>query len=1073
MLQPVESVAASPFVFQERNPDDTMTPPLRLHGNPRYNYLSDGDGYPVMLDSTCFYVYAKLEASNGTLMPSTMRVGDVDPGQEPDLKPGMPWTNDTMCSGTRMCENYDVNTRRLRSANASNENRQLVVSNIKNLVIMVRFADHQLRKLPSQADVDILFNHRGPYPNVAPSGSIRDVYLSNSYGQLDIESKAYGWVTLPQTEAYYAGGKSGLSDVYLEAVRDALRLVQSQQNVNFREFDADNDGFVDVVTLFHSGYAAEWGSTDANGKHLGDRIWSHKWAFPSSQYWQSSTGVKVNKYCTVPGLWGTGGSSIGRIGVIAHELGHILGVPDLYGGMGGHGIGSYGMMANSWGFEGSQYYPPMFSPWSKIELDWLKPTMITSSGRYSLKASAKNKETYRINLGDSTTEYLLIENRQPLEFDVKMSQGGLCIWHIDDTAGHRDAGFPGDQGWPESGNHYRVALLQADGGYDLERGKNRGDEFDVFHADGVNSIGPSELGRVGPFPNTDAYQGGNLRRSGVSIYDISKSGDVMSFTVKIPGSTGPSPTSPPVLQPTQEPDRIPREVRTTFVGGNGAAGCMFEVWPRDHLILFGMDIHTSAEENMTVEVWTKLGSFQGFENNAAAWTRLLSTGIKGLGRGKPTYLALDSLRLEAMQTRAFYVTATAGSGLRYTNGEGVGKVYASNSDIDIIEGVGKRYPFGSTYLNRQWNGKLHYYVASDPMMKPDETDAPTPAPTEPPTSSPTNERPNPNHALTTTFIGGTEQAGNMFDLLAFEDIIVTGFDIHCSTTSQITVEVYTKAESYVKYENDCSAWTLIGRVTTVGRGQGQPTPLPAGSFDPVPIGQFRVRAFYITIRTLAGRGMRYTRGTGRGTLVAADDSLAVLEGVGSSYACGRTFNNRIWNGVVHYSRRDQTPTLPPISLASSLTTTYIGGKQAAGNMFIVTALKSLTIVEMSVHTDEADEARLEIFTRPDTYDGFESNPKAWVNIANRTITTNGRGEVTPVPADSFDPVFVEKGSAVAFYVTLASEGMRYTDGERWSSSAASNQDLIVSKGLGVVYPFGDIYQDRVWNGILKYVLEQQ
>lgn len=1056
MLQPVESSVASPYMFQERNPDGTITPPLRIHGSEQNHYMSDKEGYPVMLDSSCFYVYATLEGTNGTLTPSTMRVGDVDPERE-GFEKGVP-TNATICtSEIRMCEDYDNEHRLLVSTN-----RKLVATRRKNLVILVRFADHVNRQLPSPADVNILFNAPGGHPLLAPSGSIRDVYLKSSYGLLDLESEAYGWVTLPQTEAYYADKKSGLSDNFLEAVIGALDLV-AKGSLDFRSFDGDSDGFVDTLTLLHSGYAAEWGSTDAYGASMYDRIWSHKWGFPSSQQWRSSNGIGVNRYVAVPSLWGTGGSSIGRIGVIAHELGHYLGLPDLYGGMGGTGIGSYGMMANSWGFDGSQYYPPMFSPWSKIQLAWLNAKTITKSGRYSIQPSATVQDVYRINISNSTSEYLLIENRQALDFDVKLPQGGLCIWHIDENAGHKDAGFPGDQGWPSNGNHYRVSLLQADGDYDLERGQNRGDAGDVFRGAGVSAIGPSNPGGSGPFPNTDAYQGGIVVRSGVSIFDISPSGTQMQFSVTLPGSAVPSPTPAPVnTRPS------PLELRTTFAGGNGGAGSMFDVLPQKDIILFGMGIHTSDANKTVVEVWTKRGTHQGFEANATAWERLQSSEIQGLGKGKATYLEIKPLLLPANEKRAFYVTVAVGAGLRYTNGIGVGRVYASNSDLAVIEGVGKTHPFGRTYPSRQWNGVLHYYLADN--QRP--TNAPTPAPTKAPTQPPTSD-----YLLETTFIGGTQQAGNMFDILAFEDIVVTGFDIHCNLTSQITVEIYTKPESHVGFEKNCSKWTRISTVTMVGRGPGKPTPLPANSFVPVSIGQFRTQAFYITLRRTDGKGLLYTKGTGRGALIAADNSLAVLEGVGSAYACGRIFPDRIFNGVVHYDRRGQSQTLPPAAAnITSLKTTFVGGKQAAGNMFIVSALKSLSIVGMSVHVDGVGEATLEIYTKPDTYDGFENNPKAWVQIMSRNITRNGRGKESPVKEshaqiDYFDPIFIAGGNSLAFYVTLTTEDMRYTDGTSWGSAAASNDDMIVSKGIGVVYPYSRVYQDRVWNGVLKYELQ--
>ena len=146
-----------------------------------------------------------------------------------------------------------------------------------------------------------------------------------------------------------------------EAIRDALNLVDPV--VDFNAFDVDLDRSIDFITFLHSGYGAEWGDTDAYGAYLDQRIWSHKWALDSAPGpWVSSEGVSVYSYHISPVVWGLSGNSIGRIGTIAHETGHFLGLPDLYDTTGGgNGLGAWCLMANSWGFDNNQYYPPQMS----------------------------------------------------------------------------------------------------------------------------------------------------------------------------------------------------------------------------------------------------------------------------------------------------------------------------------------------------------------------------------------------------------------------------------------------------------------------------------------------------------------------------------------------------------------------------------------------------------------------------------------------------------------------------------------------------------------------------------------
>lgn len=182
-------------------------------------------------------------------------------------------------------------------------------------------------------------------------------------------------------------------------------------------------------------------------------------------------------------------------------------------------------MANSWDFNGTQYCPPHFSAWSKIQLGWITPTVISQSGQYVLNQAETNPEIYRINTGFGSGEYLLLENRQNAGFDCTIPQGGLAVWHIDDNTGYNTEGYPGQGGWPGNGNHYRIALLQADGNYQLEKGINRGDSGDMHHAAGVDAIGPGPANH----PNTDTYKNGSITQTGIIISDVSVSASSMTF----------------------------------------------------------------------------------------------------------------------------------------------------------------------------------------------------------------------------------------------------------------------------------------------------------------------------------------------------------------------------------------------------------------------------------------------------------------------------------------------------------------------------------------------------------------
>ena len=527
----VGAMSAAPFGFFEEQPDGSEVC-LHIEGDEFFHRIHDCNGYTVLKDRGWF-VFAE-RGKDGRLVPSGLRVGQSDPATAGFSKNILP---DAAIRNARR-KAMSVPQQAGGVAGEPEGVAAAVPATMKNLVVLLRFSDHASRAVPPTTDIDVLMNAVGGHPSLAPTGSVRDVFLENSYGQFTLNSTVAYWITLPNTEAYYANGNSGLTSRTHEALRYALDALDDDPNFNFTDFDQDSDGRIDAITFLHSGYGAEWGGTSADGANYVNRMWSHKWAIGGA--WFSSEGVRVYEYHISPSIWGTSGNAIGRIGVIAHETGHFLGLPDLYDGSGGSGIGSWGLMANSWGFDGSQLYPPHLCAWSKINLGWMTATNITGGGTFSAPQAQTSATAYRIDLGYASGEYLLIENRQAVGFDARIPQGGLCIFHIDEQASYTTEGYPGQTNWPQNGNHYRVALLQADGNYDLERGSDRGDSTDTYRGGYVSEIGPNTT------PNTDGYQSGNIVVTNNRIFNISSSGSTMTFDFEVIGAGSP-PAAPSSL----------------------------------------------------------------------------------------------------------------------------------------------------------------------------------------------------------------------------------------------------------------------------------------------------------------------------------------------------------------------------------------------------------------------------------------------------------------------------------------------------------------------------------------------
>jgi len=401
---------------------------------------------------------------------------------------------------------------------------------LNTIALVVDFSDKVHQTAASFFDTLLFADVFGP-------ASVRGYYREVSYGTpstrgiLDVVTadppSSVNWLRMPQTLAYYvSGGYNGRGTYPNNAqrmVQDAVAAADSL--VDFSQYDVNGDGFVDNLVVIHAGRGAEL--TGASGD-----IWSHKWdtAAPISV-----DGVKVSSYTTEPEYWVTPGDMTS--GVIAHEMGHVLGLPDLYDrDYSSNGIGRWSLMSfGSWNGSTSPGgdSPARFDAWCSAKLGWLQPQTLTalpSAKTVPTVGSSRSTSAYRVYPDGATSgpEYFLIENRQKTGTDTWLPASGLLVWHIDET-----------QTSSQNDNEYHklVDLEEAGGVQNLDTGANRGDGDDPFPGTANNR---SFTDVTVPNANTYAHVG-----SQVIVDQISD--NAASMTALIGVSAPPPPdTTPPV-----------------------------------------------------------------------------------------------------------------------------------------------------------------------------------------------------------------------------------------------------------------------------------------------------------------------------------------------------------------------------------------------------------------------------------------------------------------------------------------------------------------------------------------------
>ncbi|MEI7437252.1 MAG: M6 family metalloprotease domain-containing protein [bacterium] len=236
-----------------------------------------------------------------------------------------------------------------------------------------------------------------------------------------------------------------------DTVRNAVKaaLIAADPYINFKSFDTDGNGLLSGselhLVLIFAGYEASYSASYT------PLIWAHRWSLSGTVTAPTLDGVSVGSlsggYMAVGENHATHAATIG---VICHELGHNLGLPDLYDTDGSSdGVGTHCLMgAGSWGAAAGDSYagqtPVLPSAYCRQAIGFSDVLKAVGEGTActltQISDSTSLADMLRINTPNSQ-QYFLIENRQLTGFDAGLyyylgvsSGGGLAIWHIDESA---------------------------------------------------------------------------------------------------------------------------------------------------------------------------------------------------------------------------------------------------------------------------------------------------------------------------------------------------------------------------------------------------------------------------------------------------------------------------------------------------------------------------------------------------------------------------------------------------------------------------------------------------------------
>ena len=420
---------------------DGSTVTIRLHGDEFMSFTTTDDGYTVIKNEKGYYCYAVKQG--GKMVTTNIVAHDT---QKRDTQETAFLATQAKMQHADMTTEQQQFKQRAQSLWKKDVKKDMSASgydynNFKGLIILVEYSDRPFQRsdanefyndMVNTHDYTGFYDEDGTRFNTC-TGSVRDYYYDNSNGIFDPSFDVVGPIQVSQvtTDAHKTSN-------FYPIAKEALQ--KADQFVNYADYDADNDGSVDMVYFIVSGY----------GSNYGDNNEDYLWPYASDLAWYSYYyGLKYDNMsfgryaCSVE----MGGyeeyadnpeySFIDGIGTICHEFSHVLGLMDHYDT--DYEKNGQSNDPDIWDvMSGASYLnksrtPAGYNAFEKYTLGFLGTlNYINEETTYTLNPLNTSDEALRLDTKQNK-EYFILENRQQTRWDKYLPGHGMLIWRVDST----------------------------------------------------------------------------------------------------------------------------------------------------------------------------------------------------------------------------------------------------------------------------------------------------------------------------------------------------------------------------------------------------------------------------------------------------------------------------------------------------------------------------------------------------------------------------------------------------------------------------------------------------------------